>query len=119
MRPSSELKAESTPLFGSADQASGRADLELTLQGNAQVRRDGTVITAERINYSTADNTVAAVGAVRINKDGVVMLGSELQLRMDTKEGYLAQASYSIGALGGRGFASRINLLGGSKIQAN
>jgi LPS-assembly protein len=109
---------DATPMFASADQATGRADLELTLQGNAQVRRDGTVITAERINYSSTDNSVAAVGAVRINKDGIVMLGNELLLRMDTKEGYLAQASYSIGALGGRGFASRINLLGGSRIQA-
>jgi LPS-assembly protein len=114
----SKANTSKTPTFATADQASGRTDSELILQGNAQVRRDGTVITAERINYSSSDNTVAAVGAVRINKDGVVMLGDQLQLRMDSKEGYLAQASYSIGALGGRGFSSRINLLGGSRIQA-
>ncbi len=107
-----------SPLFASADQINGRTDLELNLQGNAQVRRDGTVITAERMTYSIPDNELSATGAVRLNKDGVVMLGSELQLRMDTKEGYLAQTSYSIGVLGGRGFASRINLLGGSRIKA-
>ncbi len=106
------------PIFVSGDRASGRVDLDLTLEGNAQLRREGTVITADRITYIQADDQVNAVGGVRLSKDGTVVLGSEMQLKLDTNQGFFANANYSLGAIGGRGFAKQIEIDGRSNLKA-
>jgi LPS-assembly protein len=106
------------PVFFSGDRASGRIDLEITLQGNAQMRREGAVISADRITYLQPDEQVNAVGGVRLSKEGTVILGTEMQLRLDTNQGYFANANYSIGSLGGRGFAKQLEVDGRSNLRA-
>jgi LPS-assembly protein len=106
------------PVFVSGDNASGRIDLELNLQGNAQLRREGMVVTADRITYLQPDDQVNAVRGVRLSKDGTVLLGSEMQLKLDTNQGYFANANYLIGSIGGRGFAKQLEIDGRSNLKA-
>lgn len=106
------------PMFTSSDQASGRLDIELQLNGNAQVRRDGTVVSADRIVYAEPSNELTATGNVKASKDGVSFLGTQLFLQMDTNQGFFSNSTYSLNRLGGRGSAARIDLLGNSKLKA-
>ena len=114
------LRKVTTPgaVFASADKASGKTESEVVLEGNAVVRRDGSVISADRLTYYPKDDLLAGAGTVRVSKDGTVLVGDELSLKLDTQEGYMNKTSYAIGSLGGRGFAQKIEFLGPELIRA-
>ncbi len=107
---------EGRPVFGSAQLLSGRAGRELTLSGDAELRRAGTVVRGDRITYYVEDEEVVAVGAVRVVRQGNVFTGPELRLKLDTNEGFFAQPSYYLPLYGGRGDAARIDFLGEGRI---
>jgi len=107
---------EGRPVFGSAQLLSGRAGRELTLSGDAELRRAGTVVRGDRITYYVEDDEVVAVGAVRVVRQGNVFTGPELRLKLDTNEGFFAQPSYYLPLYGGRGDAARIDFLGEGRI---
>jgi LPS-assembly protein len=110
--------ADSGTIFATADHVTGRTDIEATFEGNAQLRRSGTTISADRLTYTQVDDTVIGVGSVRLTKDGAVMQGTQLQLKMDTSEGYLRNVQYSISAFLGKGFAEQIDILGPDVLRA-
>ena len=105
-------------IFASADTVSGRSELEVTFEGNAVLRRDGSVINADRLTYNPTNDVLTGVGSVRISKEGTVLLGTELSLKLDTQEGYMNKTAYTLGSLGGRGFAEKIEFLGPDLIRA-
>ena len=114
------LRNITTPgaVFASADKASGKTESEVVFEGNAVVRRDGSVISADRLTYYPIDDVLTGVGTVRVSKDGTVLVGTELSLKLDTQEGFMNKTSYAIGSLGGRGFAQKIEFLGPELIRA-
>ncbi|MFP5407186.1 MAG: LPS-assembly protein LptD, partial [Gammaproteobacteria bacterium] len=85
---------------------------DTTLQGDAEIRRAGTVVRADRITYYDADEEVFAVGGVRISREGNVFAGPELRLKLDTNEGTFASAGYYLAQYNGRGRADLIEFLG-------
>lgn len=112
-------KAEGGPVFAAADRLEGQFDLQVRLRGNAELRRDGTVVSAEQIDYGFVANQIDARDRVRIMADGAVVNGEALQLQLDTNQGFVDKARYTIGRLGGRGTAERINFLGQGRIAVN
>ena len=96
-------------VFATADKASGKTESEVVLEGNAMVRRDGSVISAERLTYYPKDDVLTGAGSVRVSKDATVLVGTELSLKLDTQEGFMNKTSYAIGSLGGRGFAEKLS----------
>ena len=105
-------------IFATADKVSGRSELEITFEGSAMIRRDGSVISADRLTYSPTDDVVTGLGSVRVSKEGTILVGNALSLKLDTQEGYMNQTSYALGSLGGRGFAEKIEFLGPDLIRA-
>ncbi|RPH59090.1 MAG: LPS-assembly protein LptD, partial [Burkholderiales bacterium] len=103
---------EGRPVFGFGDRLSGRTGRETTLEGDAEVRKAGTVVRADRLTYYEADDEVVAVGNVRITRQGNVFTGPQLQLKLDANEGWFATPSYYLPLYGGRGQAERIDFLG-------
>jgi len=101
------------PAYGRAQRIEGRTDDEIRLVGEAELRRGGTVIRADRLSYFQAEDELFAVGHVRVARDGNVFTGPELRLRIDANEGSFISPSYYL-ALdgGGRGRAERIDFLG-------
>ena len=55
------------PVFVSGDRMSGRPDLETLIEGNVELRKAGTVIHADRLEYDQPSDQVKAHGNVRIN----------------------------------------------------
>jgi LPS-assembly protein len=105
--------AETLPAYGRAQRIEGSASDEVRLIGEAEMRRGGTVIRADRLSYFEADDELFAVGHVRVSRAGSLFTGPELRLRIDANEGSFISPSYYL-ALdgGGRGRADRIDFLG-------
>ena len=106
------------PTFIFGDRMSGRTDLETIVDGNAEVRRGQNAIRADRIEYYQPDDQVTSRGNVRINSSGNLFSGPELQLKIDTFEGYFLTPTYRFLSNGGNGTAKRIDFIDANRLVA-
>lgn len=106
------VTTETRPVYASGDRLSGRAGQEATLEGDAELRRAGTVLRADRITYYDADQEVFAIGSVRVSRAGNVFVGPSLRLKLDTNEGSFESPAYYLPQYRGRGRADLIEFLG-------
>ena len=106
------------PTFVFGDKLSGRPNLETVIDGNAELRRGATSIRADRLEYYQPDDTARANGNVRINASGNRFQGQELQIRLDTFEGFFSKPSYQFLSNGGNGQASRIDFIDDKRLIA-
>jgi LPS-assembly protein len=102
------------PSFVDGDRISGRPDLETVVEGHASLRRGDTVIQADRLEYYQPEDLARATGNVRVNQAGNVYEGPELQLRLETFEGFFNSVRYRLLASGGHGEAERIDFVDSS-----
>ena len=103
--------ANKPPTFVFGDSISGRPDLETVVDGNAELRRGTKAIRADRIEFYQPDDTMNARGNVRVSTDGNQYSGPELNIKLDTFEGYFQQPSYRFLSNGGNGTATRIDFI--------
>jgi LPS-assembly protein len=99
------------PSYVLGDRITGRPELETVIDGNAEFRRSGIVLRADRIEYYQPDDLAKMRGQVYINRDGNIYEGSEGQLRVDAQEGYLLLPRFRLLKNNGRGEASRIDFV--------
>jgi LPS-assembly protein len=99
------------PSFVDGDRISGRPNLETVVEGNASLRRGDTVIHADRLEYYQPDDLAKAQGNVRVNQGGNVYEGPELQLKVETFEGFFNNVRYQFLDTGGNGNAERIDFV--------
>ncbi|MBQ0133125.1 MAG: LPS-assembly protein LptD, partial [Comamonas sp.] len=99
------------PSFIKAEQITGQADIQSTLDGGAELRRGDTVVRADRIQYDVASDTVNAQGSVHINRGGNVFQGVALQLQVDAFQGDFTQATYQFLETQGHGDAQRVQFI--------
>ncbi|MDP2419133.1 MAG: LPS assembly protein LptD, partial [Hydrogenophaga sp.] len=102
------------PTFVSGDRLSGQTDGLLVIEGKeggAELRRHGTVIRADRLEFDQGSSDARAVGNVLINRSGNRFEGPELQINVDTSRGTFVQPTFSLLNNGGQGDASRIDFL--------
>ncbi|MFP5460747.1 MAG: LPS-assembly protein LptD [Gammaproteobacteria bacterium] len=109
-------QTEGRPVYGRADSLSGRPGRDFTLEGDAELRRAGTVVRGNRITWYPEDEEVLAVGAVRVVRQGSVFTGPELRLKLDSTEGFFTSPSYELPLYNGRGHAERVDFLGPDRI---
>lgn len=107
------------PTFARGDQVVGRTDREITYEGNAEIRRGGMVIRADRLTYYEADDEVVAVGNVRVAREGQVFIGPQLQIGLDSMRGQFDSPRFSIALNSSRGRAESIEFLGRSQTALN
>ncbi len=99
------------PAYVSGDRISGRADLETVIEGNAQLRRGGTLIRADRLEYYRPDDMARARGNVRIYREGSVFEGTQLELKLESFEGSLLQPRYRFLRNQAHGDAERVDFI--------
>ncbi|MES2509051.1 MAG: LPS-assembly protein LptD [Pseudomonadota bacterium] len=107
--PEGESNVPPTFVFG--DNITGRPDLETVIEGNAELRRGPTAIRADRIELTQPTDMLNAKGNVHISSSGNQFRGPELQLKLDTFEGYFSEPSYRFLSNGGNGKAGRIDFI--------
>lgn len=118
LKPSAQLQeaVDSTlrgqlPSYIRAEQITGQADINAVLEGGAELRRADTVIRADRVEYTLADDTVHAQGNVHINRAGNVYQGTALKMQVDAFQGDFNNATYQFLATQGHGDADRVQFL--------
>ncbi len=99
------------PVVVQARELRGRPDLETLAEGDAELRRGGLVIRADRLSYDTAEDLALARGKVQVLRDGNVYSGPELQLRLQRFEGFFLSPTYFFGRTGAGGTAQRLDFL--------
>lgn len=99
------------PTFISGERLSGRPELDAVVDGNAMLRRHGTVLRADRIEYYQPDDLVRARGNVQLNRRGNVYEGPLLEIKVDAFEGFFNQPRYRFLKNDAYGEADRIDFI--------
>ena len=115
-----KLSAQSereAPAFVQGDRLEGQSDVQLVIEGGAQLRQGSTALRAQRLQIDEPTQTVQAAGQVRVARGGHVFSGQELSLRMDTFEGFFLRPQYRF-LSGGQGQAQRFDFQGDQRMSA-
>lgn len=103
--------AKKLPVIVEAREVHGRPDLETIAEGDAEFRRGGLVLRADRLSYDHPEDLATARGNVRVMQDGNIYTGPELQLRVQRFEGFFLEPTYFFGRTGAGGSARRIDFI--------
>lgn len=104
--PDAELRQ--LPIFWSGERMAGQPDKDMVIEGNATLRRMGTVIRADRITYSEPTDRATAQGNVRINRKGDIFEGDYLELKIGAFEGFFTAPRFELLKNQGYGQADKI-----------
>nr|WP_315480183.1 LPS-assembly protein LptD [uncultured Rhodoferax sp.] len=107
----SPAQRNEAPTFLMGERISGRPDLETVVEGQAELRKPGTVIKADRLEYNAATDRAKASGNVRINRGGNVFEGPLLELQVETFEGFFVEPRYQFLQGDAHGEASRADFV--------
>ncbi len=107
------------PTFVFGNRVSGRPDLETVVDGEAELRRGASAIRADRIEYDQPTDVVKARGSVRVNSAGNLYNGPELEIKLDTFEGFFLTPDYRFLQNDGYGAADRIDFLDDKRLVAH
>ncbi|MCD2165468.1 LPS-assembly protein LptD [Comamonas koreensis] len=99
------------PVYLEGDELTGQTADMTTVTGNASLRRADTMIRADRLRFYEPSNTAYADGNVHINRAGSVFDGTELQMQLDSNEGFFKDANYRLLPNNGYGVASRVDFI--------
>ena len=100
-----------SPIHVSGQGIKARTDLDLLIQGEASIRKQGLVIRSDRIEYDQANDTLNAEGRVRIKREGNLFEGPSLNLQVDSFQGKFLQPQFQLLKGGGHGVASEIEFI--------
>ncbi len=106
------------PTFVYGDRLTGRPDLETTVDGNAELRRGASSIRADRIEYDLPTDLVKARGNVRVNSGGNLYNGPELEIKLDTFEGFFLTPDYRFLQNDAYGSADRADFIDEKRLVA-
>ena len=116
--PSASGPGQQRPIILRADSLQLRPDQDAQAEGSVEVRRAGTVITADRFVFNSANDLATAYGKVVISREGLRYSGPKLQLQLQRFEGYFLQPSFEFTRLGAGGRAERIDFQGSNRLTA-
>jgi LPS-assembly protein len=106
-----EAQSQPSATFIRSDNITGRPDLDVVLEGNAELRRGDTIIRADRLQYDQPSDTAKGLGNVTINRAGNVYQGPQVQLKIDAFEGYFIEPSYKFLNNQSHGQAERVDFI--------
>ena len=118
LRPSVQLQEtiprdlrRQLPIYVRGDRVTGQTDLNVQVEGNAELRRGDTMIRADRLEYLAPEDLAKARGHVHINREGNIFEGTALDLHVDAFQGFFTDAHYRFLANGAYGDAARVDFI--------
>ncbi len=105
-------RREEGATYARAQRIEGSIDERIVLEGDAEVRRGGTVLRGDRITYTQLTDQVDVVGNARAFGGGATFTGPSMSFRIDAQTGSMPDASFTYPARRGRGESSLIEFLG-------
>ena len=110
--------AKALPTLLQAERISSQVDRETVAEGNAEFRRGGLVIRADRLGYDDSEDLATARGKVSVRRDNARYSGPEMQLHVQRFEGFFLQPEFQFLDIGAGGRAKRIDFLDESRSRA-
>ena len=107
----SDSERKNSPAHVSGQSIKARPDLDLIIQGDATLRKQGLTVRSDRIEYDQSRDSLKAEGRVRISREGNFFEGPSLHLQADTFQGKFLQPQYQFLKGGGHGGASEIEFI--------
>ena len=101
--------------FVSADAIEGNPEEELHLIGNAEIRRGGSILKADRITYVQATDEVTATGNARLSRLGASFSGPSMKFRISSRSGSMESAEWEYAPRSLRGCAKNVKFLSGDR----
>lgn len=102
-------KASGTVL--QAQSIRGTPDQQTIAQGDAELQHEGITIRADQLTFDQRNSTARAVGNVVVTHNGDTFSGPELQLQIETYQGFFLTPRYVLGRNGASGQALRTDFL--------
>jgi LPS-assembly protein len=102
-----------------ADAIEGDPNANVTLTGNAEVRRINGVVKGDRIDYRENTGQTEIQGGVRLMKDGTLVTGPAAQYNIDTDSGEIYSPNFWIGASGATAKGSHAKIFNRSQMRLN
>ncbi len=102
----------SRPVFVTADRLQGHTEKEVEAIGKAELASGDQFISADRLKYHQLTDEVEAEGAVRMEKRGDILEGSQLKVNLTSTTGHLSQPNYRLKDASSRGYADMLLLEG-------
>ena len=103
--------------FARADKIEGTIEDRVVLEGDAEIRRAGSVLRGDRITYTQATDQVNVEGHARLFREGAVFAGPRLDFKVEAQTGSMPNADFTYAPRNGRGSASLIEFLGNQKAR--
>jgi len=100
-----------SPVFLEGDQLRGRPEKETVIEGDAVLRRAGTVIRADRLEYDQEADRARATGDVRVNRAGNVYEGPQLDVQVEKFRGHFEAPTYRFLQNDAHGQAARADFI--------
>ena len=100
------------PVFVQGEKISGQTGVQTVIEGDAELRKRGSLIKAETITYWPVEDEMLARTNVRALKNGDLFTGPELRLKLDAQTGYFLDVNYLLANEKARGTAKRLDFLG-------
>ena len=92
-----------------AEQMTGRPDREIIMERDVEITRGSTILRSDRATYKVVEDQIDASGNVRMNRYGDRYTGDEVQLKMDSGQGYVTNPTYRLQTNNAQGKAERID----------
>ncbi len=107
------LKSEtnSGPNYLSGDQIEGQIDDLIVVKKNAELRRMGMSLKADKLEYDLVEGRLDATGNVSLFREGELYLGPRLVLSPATMQGFFEKVSYDFSRINGRGYAEKVEFV--------
>lgn len=70
-------------------------DRKMRATGDAEMRQDDKAIFGDRIDYDTLNEELHVVGNTRVEQNGLIVLGPELRLKLDDREGEMKEPVFT------------------------
>lgn len=104
------------PVTVTANNLRNTMDLETLATGDVDLRQGGLVLTADSLRYLQPTRLAIAQGRVRVQRDGDEFSGSEAQLQLDSREGFVLDPVYHFARTGAGGQARRLDFVGDQQV---
>ena len=110
--PIARTESSEKPVYIEADLIQGHNELEVEGIGNAELRSDNQIITADRMKYFQETDDIEVEGGVRVEQQGDVIEGSRLKMNLESKTGQMDNPIYQLKDGSSRGGAKTVLIEG-------
>ncbi len=110
--PIARTENNEKPVFIEADLIQGHNELEVEGIGNAELRSDDQIITADRMKYFQETDDIEVEGDVRVEQQGDIIEGSRLKMNLESKTGQMDNPNYQLKDGSSRGGAKTVLIEG-------